>query len=460
MTYKELEKYTKKFTVLYAEDDKMTANIISEILKGLFKKVTTVSNGQDALDEYEKKEYDLVLLDIEMPKINGIDAAKRIKFANGKQSILFLSAYDEVKYIRGAIDIGANDYILKPLDEQDFFSKIYNVIQEKLEQKELIEDHKKFSNKDVTVKANIEHDLKDINILFITETLDTKKSDKVYLFLKELVKCVLVEDDASLAFKKYKQDIDEKIDLIILDTELLRVKGFAFISSIRKINKNIPYLFISKNDANNSLLYQRFSKIEYLVKPINYSDLLAKIYKLSYYHVFEQISFEHAVIDTSDTEIKYKLTHEDLDEIICLADDFEIFISDMISNVDIQKYNNIDLLRLHKLLHKAYNVLYMFIAEDIQKRLEPFAISILSVTNCLDNINVDEPRTNTEVVSETLILILEDLLAFIEKIIDKGKYIYSEYLIDSFISNVEYLEIQLGLTTKDENDEEENLDFF
>jgi YesN/AraC family two-component response regulator len=165
MTYKELEKYTKKFTVLYAEDDKMTANIISEILKGLFKKVTTVSNGQDALDEYEKKEYDLVLLDIEMPKINGIDAAKRIKFANGKQSILFLSAYDEVKYIRGAIDIGANDYILKPLDEQDFFSKIYNVIQEKLEQKELIEDHKKFSNKDVTVKANIEHDLKDINYL-------------------------------------------------------------------------------------------------------------------------------------------------------------------------------------------------------------------------------------------------------------------------------------------------------
>jgi CheY-like chemotaxis protein len=460
MNYKELAQYTKDFSILYAEDDKMTLNIITEILTGLFKEVKTVTNGADAVKEYEKKKYDLVLLDIEMPIMDGIETAKMIKLQDSNQNILFLTAYDEVKYIRKAVDLGANDYILKPLDEKDFFSKIYNILQEQINSdNNEYKSVKEFTNQDVHIRANVEHDLKSVNVLLITENFDIAKTDSMYMFLEQLVGNIIVEGDATFAFEKYFDKFNNEINLIVLNTELLRVKGFAFISAIRKINKDIPYLFISKNESNNLLLYQRFSRIEYLLKPINYADFLAKIYKLSHYHIFEQIAYDHCVEGHKDNEIKFNLSQEDLDDIISLSDDFEVFIADMISSVDVQKYNCIDLLRLHKLLHKAYNILYTFINEDIQKRLEPFAISILSVTNCLDNINLNNIETDTEIVSETLILILEDLLAFIEKIAHHGKYIYSEYLIDSFISNVEYLEIQLGLTKKDSEDTDD-LDFF
>jgi DNA-binding response OmpR family regulator len=251
MNYKELAKHTKDLTILYAEDDKMTLNIITEILKGLFKEVTTAVNGEEAITEYNKKKYDIVLLDIEMPILDGIEAAKRIKLQNSNQSILFLTAYDEVKYIRTAVDIGADDYILKPLDEHDFFVKIYNVIQEQkgLETR-ADETIKELTNKDVNIRANVEHDLKHINVLLITENFEAGKADNIHLFLEKLVGNILIEDDATFAFEKYKDKFVHEIDLLILNTELLRVKGFAFISAIRKLNKDIPYLFISKNESN------------------------------------------------------------------------------------------------------------------------------------------------------------------------------------------------------------------
>ena len=130
MDYRELIKYTKDLTILYAEDDEMTAMINEDFFKVLFKNVVSVSNGLDAVREYEenRNKIDLVILDIEMPLMNGLEASKKIKLIEPNQKIIFLTAFDEIEYLRTALEIKASEYILKPLDENEFFEKIYGLV--------------------------------------------------------------------------------------------------------------------------------------------------------------------------------------------------------------------------------------------------------------------------------------------------------------------------------------------
>ena len=128
MNYQELMKYTKDLTVLYAEDDEMTAKVIEFFLKNIFKNVTLVLNGIEAIKKFQEKKYDLILLDIEMPLMNGLEVAEEIKKVNINQKIIFFTAFDEINYLKTALDIKADDYIFKPLDEEEFVEKIYKVV--------------------------------------------------------------------------------------------------------------------------------------------------------------------------------------------------------------------------------------------------------------------------------------------------------------------------------------------
>ena len=128
MSYKELIKYTKELKILYAEDDEITAGIIEDLFKVLFKEVTSVGNGLDAVREFERNKFDLIFLDIEMPIMNGLKAGEEIKKINPKQKVIFLTAFDEVDYLTDAMEIEADEFILKPLDEEEFLEKIYDLV--------------------------------------------------------------------------------------------------------------------------------------------------------------------------------------------------------------------------------------------------------------------------------------------------------------------------------------------
>jgi CheY-like chemotaxis protein len=127
--YKQLIEYTKDLKILYAEDDEKTRDIIINYFKMLFKDVVAVCDGLEALNKYKESDgFDLVFLDIEMPKCSGIDVASKIKDINKSQKIVFLTAFDEENYIKSAIDIKADEYIYKPIVEEEFIDKMYNLL--------------------------------------------------------------------------------------------------------------------------------------------------------------------------------------------------------------------------------------------------------------------------------------------------------------------------------------------
>lgn len=76
-------------------------------------------NGREALEIYEQEKIQIAILDIEMPGINGIETAQRIREKDKECCIIFLTAYDEFSYAKKAITVRALDYLLKPYDEPE-----------------------------------------------------------------------------------------------------------------------------------------------------------------------------------------------------------------------------------------------------------------------------------------------------------------------------------------------------
>lgn len=124
---KELLQYTKNLNLLFAEDHTELRENTSEILKNFFHRVDAVEDGNEALELYKEKKYDIVLTDIRMPNMDGIELTKRIYEIKPQQSVIVLSAHDDSKYLIPLINIGVSYFIKKPIDYQELIESFYKV---------------------------------------------------------------------------------------------------------------------------------------------------------------------------------------------------------------------------------------------------------------------------------------------------------------------------------------------
>ncbi len=129
---KELILYTKNLNLLFVEDHEELRENTTEILKNFFHSVDSAVNGRDALETYKEfynknsKNYDIVISDIQMPKLNGVELIKEIYTLNPSQIVIVLSAHDESKYLLPLINIGIEYFLKKPIDYQEFLSVLLN----------------------------------------------------------------------------------------------------------------------------------------------------------------------------------------------------------------------------------------------------------------------------------------------------------------------------------------------
>lgn len=123
--------YSKVLTVLYVEDDAILQARTVKLFENYFKKVDLAHNGQDGLDKYNafKKKtnayYDIVITDIEMPKMSGIGMSKLMMRENDQQSIIFTTGIDDINYLLEAISIGVSGFLRKPIDLGELKKIIY-----------------------------------------------------------------------------------------------------------------------------------------------------------------------------------------------------------------------------------------------------------------------------------------------------------------------------------------------
>ncbi len=123
-----------KYTILYAEDNDSIRENYVNFLKSYFGKVYEADNGTKALDLYNKNRPDVLLLDINMPGINGLDLAKEIRQKDESVKIIMLTAYSDTDKLLQATELYLTKYLVKPIKTFELEEIIIGVI-EKLNNK-------------------------------------------------------------------------------------------------------------------------------------------------------------------------------------------------------------------------------------------------------------------------------------------------------------------------------------
>jgi DNA-binding NarL/FixJ family response regulator len=100
-------------SVLLADDHEEFLAAVVRHLEPHFEIVRTVGNGQTLLDEAARRTPDVIVLDISMPVLNGIEAARQLKAAGSPAKIVFLTVHADPDYVRAALGTGALGYVLK-----------------------------------------------------------------------------------------------------------------------------------------------------------------------------------------------------------------------------------------------------------------------------------------------------------------------------------------------------------
>jgi len=116
--------------ILYVEDENNIREMLSRFIRRFCTELYTAENGSVALELYKEHAPDIIISDIRMPVMNGIDMAKEIKKINPKQIIIFISAHSESDFLFEAINMQADGYILKPVDLSVLEEKLLKLIQQ------------------------------------------------------------------------------------------------------------------------------------------------------------------------------------------------------------------------------------------------------------------------------------------------------------------------------------------
>jgi len=214
-----------KISLMIADDHSLMRQGLKKILEldDEFIVISEASNGREAIDKGIEKCPDVILLDINMPKINGIEALRRLKESGIRSKIIILTIHDDREYLEQTIKIGADGYVLKDADSSTLMDAIRDVndgktyIQQSLTTllvkgyKDENEYQQKLKRDSLTKR---EYDV----ITLIAEGLNNKEIGERLCISEKTV-------------KNHVSNIFKKIDV----TDRIQAAIFAFKNNIKKI---------------------------------------------------------------------------------------------------------------------------------------------------------------------------------------------------------------------------------
>lgn len=137
-----MEKYLPK--ILVVDDEEYTRAFFEEILSNKEYEVSFSQNGEDALKKWDKETFDLIIMDIRMPGIDGIEALQRIRSHDTETLIVMISAFGDLDTVIDAMRRGANDFFVKPFSSVD---KIKLDIDNWIERRRLVRENERLKYK-------------------------------------------------------------------------------------------------------------------------------------------------------------------------------------------------------------------------------------------------------------------------------------------------------------------------
>ena len=156
---KELSLLTQDLKLLYVEDDKSAREQTLKLLENFFKNVTIAVDGQEGVEKFREEKFDLILSDINMPRLNGLEMLRIIRKEDPNMPVLLLSAHDDSEYFLSAIELDVDGYVLKPLKYKQFLNELRKIAK-KISAFNISENYQKCLEEEVLkVKDEVERKL-------------------------------------------------------------------------------------------------------------------------------------------------------------------------------------------------------------------------------------------------------------------------------------------------------------
>ncbi|MCV6606735.1 MAG: response regulator [Campylobacterales bacterium] len=124
----DLLNFSKKLNVLYVEDERILRKITLTLLEQVFHFIDVAVDGNQAVRLFNEKEYDIVIMDLELPNLHGLDATEQIKKKNPEVKIIVVSHKDDPTTFTKTIELGVDGYLLKPIKKEQFFKTLEKTI--------------------------------------------------------------------------------------------------------------------------------------------------------------------------------------------------------------------------------------------------------------------------------------------------------------------------------------------
>lgn len=128
MNHKELSLLLKSISILYVEDDKKTSQLMHSTLSLFSNHIYIASNGIEALSTYHTKNPQLIISDIEMPGMSGMEFLKEIRKVNSKIPFILLTSYTNTEYLLPAANLNIQSYLVKPIQSQQLKESLYDIL--------------------------------------------------------------------------------------------------------------------------------------------------------------------------------------------------------------------------------------------------------------------------------------------------------------------------------------------
>ncbi len=179
-------------SVLYVEDDIFIRKVMLNILSKNVREVYTAENGLEGLNLYKKLHPDIVLTDIRMPVMDGLEMAAQIKFANRNAPIIVTTAYGDTENLLRSIEIGIDSYVLKPIDKNKLIRVLRRYAEEIRLKKKLHEQEEAVATAHALLMAAIEQSPSGI-LVFDAPTGNIRIANAAALAIRGETKSKLVD---------------------------------------------------------------------------------------------------------------------------------------------------------------------------------------------------------------------------------------------------------------------------
>ncbi|NOQ30289.1 MAG: response regulator [Helicobacteraceae bacterium] len=265
-----LKEYGANLNLLYVEDDELVRTSTAKLFSKFFNSVDTAEDGLLGLEKFKNNKYDLIVTDINMPNMNGIEMSQAIKEIEFRQNIVVISAHNESNFLLSLIDIGVDGFLLKPIKSEQLLKTLARICGNIADNKMMQEYQEKMESSFSEVQQKLEQKL---------------YSENKNMALAEVMASNIEIDDQQLKFLTSASEVTS--ELCATDFHANSITDYANTNECLKelgknLNSSIANFIKEKNDSTTQDLSQSlFIYAEELDNIAEFLNLAFALEKLS-----------------------------------------------------------------------------------------------------------------------------------------------------------------------------------